>query len=325
MRVRAIQSTAVLLLLSVISFAQSGFGGAGNSGAITVNVRMASGQPAADARIEVRDTNMGRVIKSGYTNSAGVAEFSGLALGMYEVTVSKGLVEVRDRADVRSMIAVVSFRLEDSSNQEAGNNRTVSVAQYKVPGKARKEYHKASDAVNERKLDEALKYVDKALAIYPNYAEALTLRAILKMDKNELESAETDLDSAIKIDPSYATAYFVFGANQNLQSKFDEAIQSLERGITLDPSGWQGYFELGKAQVGKQNYPQALKYLNKAQALVRVEYSPIHLVKAHALLAMKDYPSAMDELQIFLDKSPGDPHSAQARKTLEQVRAFVKP
>lgn len=325
MRFRVIQSAALLLLLSVISFAQSEFGGAGNRGAITVTVRMASGQPAADARVEIRDGKIGRAVKAGYTNSMGVVEFSGLAMDTYEVAVSKGMIHVTDRAEVRDMASALNVRLNDLADSEAGNSRSVSVAQYKVPGKARKEYRKASDAINDRKLDEAAKHVEKALTIYPNYSEALTLRAILKMDKNELESAETDLDQAIKVDPSYATAYFVFGANQNLQSKFEQAIQSLERGITLDPSGWQGYFELGKAQVGKQNYPQAMKYLNKAQALVRHEYSPIHLVKAHALLAMKDYPSAMDELQQFLDKSPQDSNSAQARKTLEQVRAYVKP
>lgn len=317
---------ACLILLTAVSFAQNDFPraiGSGANGSLAVTVREANGNPVPDARVEVRNPQMGQTIEGGYTNPAGSVELMGLPYGVYEVSVSKGLNEVTERADVRSMGSAVSVRLGETVERNVGGKTSVSVAQFKVPNKARKEYGKARDALNDRKVEEAEKHLAKALEIHPKYADALTMRAILKMDRNEYESAATDLDKALQCDPANPTTYLVYGANLNLQSKFDLAIQSLERGVTLDPTGWQGYFELGKANIGKQNYKQALKYLDRAQAAVNFEYSPIHLVKAHAMLALKDYSQAMGELQTFLDKSPQDPRSDDARKTLEQVKTFV--
>ncbi len=118
-------------------------------------------------------------------------------------------------------------------------------------------------------------------------------------------------------------AYLVYGASLNLQSKFERAIETLERGRSLDPTLWQAYFELGKAYIGKADYKQALKNLDKAQSLVGFKYANLHLVKAHALLSLKEYAPAMLELEAFLEQSPDDPQSANARKTLAQVKAYI--
>ncbi len=326
MNSRAAITSISVLLLSVLSFAQSDLNriSSMNSGSLTVGVRDASGQPIRDARVEVRDRQLGQSAKAGYTNTAGFVEVSNVPYGNYHVVVTKGLFQVTEQTDIRTMGSSLNVILGDAADAEAGSKTTVSVAQYKVPGKARKEYEKARKALADRKLDEVAARIAKALEIHPKYSDALTTRAILKMDKGELEAAAADLDEALQYDSANAMAYLVYGANLNMQSKFDLAMQTLERGITLDPGAWQGYFELGKANVGKKNYPQALKYLDKAQALLSFEYAPVHLVKAHALLALKDYSQAMAELQVFLDKSPQDPRSEDARKTLEQVRAFVQ-
>lgn len=327
MNSRAVIGTISFLLLTILSFAQNDLrrlGSGVTNGSLVINARDSQGRPLADARVELRDMQYGQVVKSGYTNPAGILELNGLAFGSYDVSIAKGLNEVTERTDIRALGAALSVQLGDGGDPSVGGKSSVSVAQFKVPGKARKELNKAREALADRKVEEAEKHLAKALEIYPKYADALTTRAIIKMDQNQLEAAATDLVEALQYDPANPTTYFVYGANFNMQSKFDQAIESLERGVALDPTGWQGYFELGKANVGKQNYKQALKYLEKAQAAVNFEYPPIHLVKAHALLALKQYPQAMDELQVFLAKSPQDPSSEEARKTLEQVRAFVQ-
>ena len=325
MNVRAATTSAILLLFTVSCFAQDlRRMSTPSNGSLTVTVRDSQGHPAADARVEVRNPQMGQVLRSGYTNSAGFVELSELAYGNYDVTITKGLSQITERTDVRSLGAGVNVTLAAEAGSDVGGKATVSVAQYKVPGKARKEFDKAQKAMGERRLEDAEARLTKALELHPKYSDALTLRAILKMDRDEAQSASEDLDRALEYDPANARAYLVYGANLNKQSKFDLAIQSLERGIALDPSAWQGYFEMGKSHVGKANYKQSLKFLEKAQALVDFDYAPIHLVKGHALLSLKDYEAAMGELELFLNKSPQDPRSDNARKTLEQVKAFVQ-
>ena len=59
--------------------------------------------------------------------------------------------------------------------------------------------------------------------------------------------------------------------------------------MSLSPASWQAHFEFSKALLGKGQFPAALRQANKAAELAPVNYPAIHLVRAHALLGVKDY------------------------------------
>lgn len=329
-KVLAIATAAVFLLpaslsaqvqdLPIRSFGQH------SDNTLTVTVRDKAGQPVADARVDVRAVmSVGRNY-SGYTNRAGVLELTGLSDGTYEVAAQKGVTQSTDRVEVGAGMASIALRIDTTDPEAAevgANGATVSLAQYKVPKKAREEFKKAESALNERKTDEAQKHLAKALEIHPEYADALTMRGIMNLEQKNYDAAISDLDHAIKADPSYATAYVAMGATFNMTQRFDEALRSLDRGVALAPQSWQAYFEMAKAQVGKSNYEAAIRSADKAQALSNGTYPFVHLLKAHAMLALKQYDPAMGELQAFLDQAPKAPQAENARTTLEQVRAYV--
>lgn len=286
-------------------------------------VRSADDHPLKDVRVELRQVENGQVVASVYTNASGAFEFSHVTLGTYDVVATYQLEETRDRVDISGMGAMSNLRMPVSTAATDGNNRnTVSVAQYKVPEKAREELKKAQAASEKQRTDEAQKHIAKALEIYPKYADALTLRGVLKLDNHDQEGAMADLQQAIQYDGNSPMAYMVMGAVLNMQSKFDDAIRALQHGEALSPNSWQSYFEMGKSLVGKQQYEAALRQLDRAQALTPKDYPLIHLVKAHALLAMTNYSDAMTELQAYLDKEPKGPNSEQAQKMLAQAKAF---
>jgi tetratricopeptide (TPR) repeat protein len=143
------------------------------------------------------------------------------------------------------------------------------------------------------------------------------------LDAQTPKRAIDDFDKAIHSDPNYPLAYTAMAAALNHLEKFDDALRSASRAIALAPRSWQSYFEMAKSYVGKADYDQALQQLTKAQALTPTEYAPIHLVRAHVMLALKNYSSAMDELQAFLRLAPKDPNSNAARETLQKVKAFT--
>jgi len=172
-------------------------------------------------------------------------------------------------------------------------------------------------------MDDASKHLAKALEICPNYAEALTLRGILALNRQDSQSAVADLDKAIQADGNYAMAYMVLGSALNMQSKFDDAIRALQRGESLAPNYWQAHFEMGKSYIGKADYPSALRQLERAENLAPEEYPLIYLLRAHALLSMKQFPEAMTALQAYLQKDPKGPNVEQAQKMLEQAQAYM--
>lgn len=276
-----------------------------------------------DVRVELTDAN-GSMIGSAYTNPSGHFEFNRLAPGTYTVIATSGLQQASERVDATNFSNSVNVRMQGAGKPADGvAGNSISIAQYRVPAKAREAYRKAHEAVEKGKMDDAHKHLTKALELCPDYADALTLRGVLELNQRDSQAAIVDLDKAIQADGSYAMAYMVMGSALNMQSKFDEAIRSLQRGQSLAPNYWQGYFEMGKSYIGKADYPAALRQLERAESLAPADYPLISLLRAHALLAMKQFPEAMTAVQAYLQKDPQGPNSAQAHKMLEQAQAYV--
>jgi len=300
------------------------FSSADAGSSLTGAVMSSDNKPLKDVRVDLRDSN-GSNVNSVYTNAAGMFEFPQVHSGTYEVVATSGLAETQQRVEMDRMPSSINLRLPIQSTPSDGRpGNSVSVAQYRVPAKAREELQKARDNSIKGKNAEAEKHVAKALEIYPKYADALTLRAILKMDASDRPGAVADLQEAIQDDENCALAYIVMGAVLNSEQKFDDAIKTLERGEALSPDSWQAYFEMGKALTAKSQYEPALRQLQKAQALAPKDYPPLHLVKARAMMGLNNYSDEMAELQQYLDKEPQGSHSVQARQMMDQARAFVQ-
>ncbi|MGC2743694.1 MAG: tetratricopeptide repeat protein [Candidatus Angelobacter sp.] len=276
-----------------------------------------------DVRVEITDAS-GSTVGASYTNPSGHFEFDRLSPGLYTVVATSGLQQASERVDATNFSNSVSVRMQGAGTPPDGvAGNSISIAQYRIPAKAREAYRKAHEAVEKGKLDDANKHLAKALELSPNYADALTLRAVLELNQRDSQSAIADLDKAIQADGNYGMAYMVMGSALNMQGKFDEAIRTLQRGQSLAPNYWQGYFEMGKSYIGKADYPDALRQLERAQSLAPADYPLISLLRAHALLAMKQFPEAMSALQAYLQKDPHGPNSAQAHKMMEQAQGYM--
>jgi predicted Zn-dependent protease len=291
---------------------------------ISGSVRSADGHPMGNIRVELRDGGTGSIVNSAYTGVGGTFEFRQIPQGIYEVVASSGTQQVEERVESTSMHAMVDLRLPSPANGSPNDglgNRSVSVAQYRVSEAARDELRKAREATVKDKTDEAQKHLTRALDISPNYADALTLRAIFKLDAKDIDSAIEDLDNAIHSDPNCAMAYMALGSAYNMQAKFDDALLTLQRGQSLQPDAWQTYFEMGRAYAGKNDFEAAVHALDRAQTMAPPEFQLIRLVRAHALLKLNRYGDASADLEAYLNRNPNGRDAAQAQKMLEQARA----
>ncbi len=290
-------------------------------GSVTGTVRTLSGKPMKEIQVQLLELTHGSVLNSVFTNSSGEFEFYNVPKGTYEVVASAGVHQTQDRVEVGAWNATANLRMPVSDVPEDGaGTNTVSVAQYRVPEKAREELAKARDAAARMKFDEAQKHVSKALEIYPRFADALTLQAILKLSSNDSTSAIADLQNAIQCDGNYGLAYVVLGAAYNSVGKYDEALQPLQRGQTLVPNSWQAYFEMARAYLGKEDYRSALQQIDKAQTLMSADFPVLRFARAQALFGLKQYSDSVAELQHYLDKEPSGPNSQQAQQMLAKAR-----
>ena len=279
--------------------------------------------PVRNARIELRELSTGRVVASTYTQSNGKFEFNNIPESSYEVVAISGIIQTSERLTNSKTNNYVELRLSAPGPDNRANS-SVSVAALKVPDKARKEFEKAAEAYDKRKpIEKITEHLSRALQVYPQYAQALTLKAVLLMNDSNFADAKQLFQQSIDSDPSYAIPYVGLASIMTHEQRFDDALRTLDRAVPLAPNMWQIYFEMGKALLAKGDFERSVRNLTRAESLTQHKYGTLHLVKAHALLGLKNYNAAINELQQFLESEPAGPDSDRARNVLRQAQAFA--
>jgi tetratricopeptide (TPR) repeat protein len=286
-------------------------------------IRDTTNHPIDGARIDVLDLQSGREVATAYSFSTGQFQVSNLPQGEYEVVASAGIVESRTRLQLDTD-RDIQVRLPVNTMPDAASSPTVSLSQMKVPGRARRLFQKAQDAFRKARLNDAFSLVQKALGIYPDYAQALTLRGILRMQQGDARSAEPDLEKAIQLDYGDEMSYSALACLLNNQGEYDRAAQTLDRGMSLNPKSWQAHMEMARALIGKKNFGGAMRSLDRADTFAPPNVAITHLFRAEALVGLKNYDGAAKQLQAYLEKSPNGPEAADARRELEQLKQVTE-
>lgn len=291
---------------------------AGTIGCVVVDTQ---GNPVPDALVEVRSSN--GIVTSGATDISGRCQFSKLPFGQYEATASRGLASAEQVFNVSSFVNedVVMRLPADVTNSKVGGRNTVSAAQLSVPRKATNELEKADRAYQKGNLAAAADHVQRALAIYPTFADALVLKGILGLGQNNLTGACADLEQAIKYDPSLAVAYFALGTAYNNMHRYAEAKQVLEHGVPLAPAAWQPYYEGARSDLGSGHFSTALSEIRKAEQLAPRTFAALYLVKGYVLMVNKDIPGAIAAFRYFLSKEPTGLRADKVHDVLQHLQA----
>ncbi len=91
-------------------------------------------------------------------------------------------------------------------------------------------------AYSEAGLSEAaVKEYEAALAIRPNYAEALTNLGAIRLEQGDLAAAAAHLSAALAVSPDFVEAMANLGTVRAREGRLDEAIRLFERARDLDP------------------------------------------------------------------------------------------
>lgn len=314
----------LLFSLLFLTFARAqnfGLGNRRDAGNVSGTVRGANGAPLSGVSVELRQMSSGLTAFSTTTSSSGFFALYNIPAGQYEVIAHGRESDVSDAVTVGWFDASVDLRFSEPAVASVGSETSVSVAQMQVPNQARSAYRKAAEAFAQSKFDQAQTQVQKALAVYPHFPEALTLQGLLFMHSNDLLQSQKQFESAIQYDPNYGMAYLALGIIDNNLGQYDDAARTLERCVSIAPNAWQGYFEMAKSYLGKGMYAHAFQLAKKAESLGPSNFAPIHLLKAYALVPQRLYRDAEQELQAFLARDPKGAGADAAHDLLAQVQA----
>jgi len=137
-------------------------------------------------------------------------------------------------------------------------------------------------------------------------ASVYTQRGFLEHDTKP-DSALRDYEAALKVQPDFVDALTGRAWIRMTRNDYDAAFDDLNKAIDLSPPAFSGvaYFYRGYAFLRVKNYPRALDDLNQA-AKHQPDNADIYLARGEAEQAQQDYDAALRDFDEFSKRAPKD-------------------
>ncbi len=256
--------------------------------------------------------------------SHGRAFFIPRGFGEFTVTVEATGYKSAQK-DVSIRIAG-KFEIEIYLQRElAPNEITVVPPKPVLAPKAQEAFAKGSQALREGKLEEAKKYIDKAVQLAPGNPDVLYVQGMLFMQQHNWEAAQLVLEKSDQLAPKQARVLAALGMTLCNQKKYGPAIPLLEKSRELEPaSGWETSFALAKAYYYHEQYEEALKMVESARVSAHASNSQVELLLAQCLTAVGRYGDSAEVLRGVLKTHINDADTATAKRWLDGMAADGK-
>lgn len=131
------------------------------------------------------------------------------------------------------------------------------------PNKARGHSDLAIEFIKQKKYDQALAGLKKAIELDQNNIYAWTNLAYFYYETNNIDAAIEAINKAISLSPGYPEAHFNLGNFLVRKQNYKQAEEEFKRAIELRPTYGKAYFMLGKLKKDLKEKEQAWHYFKK--------------------------------------------------------------
>jgi Flp pilus assembly protein TadD len=306
--------------LTVASFVVLGFAlPAAGQGMITGTVVDAQGNPVADAKITIEQTD--GVTRKFETKSDKKGSFIqiGLQSAAFKVTAEAkaGTATATTRVSQRGPSSV---RLVIGGG--AGNDPTVAAKAAEL----RKAFDEGVALSREGKYDDSVVSFNKAIALNPKCQDCFYNIGYAYAQKKDYAQAEENYKKALEVKPDYAEAYNGLANIYNAQRKFDLAAEASAKASQLSaaaPGALQGgnadaLYNEGVILWNGGKIPEA-KAKFQAAIAANANHAESHYQLGMALVNEGKLAEAGGEFNTYLKLSPEGPNAATAKALVAQL------
>jgi tetratricopeptide (TPR) repeat protein len=283
--------------------------------------------PEGQLKVGLINESNGNQIAETFTNDHGQAQFLSVAIGNYQVTVSGQAIqttqsetfEVDARRGAQSIFVRVKPAAENTEPNSAGSS-TVSASDLKVPEKASKEFDKATKLIARQEWQKAIDQLNKALALYPSYAEAYTNLGVVYSRLGDSEKEREALRKAIAANDHFAPALVNLARMEMKEHNFAGAEVHLQQANAADPTDARTLALLAQVQLLDRHYEDAIASADKVHTMSHGSYPLVHYVAARACERLNRLSDAVSELKLFLTEEPSGDRAAAARQEMAAIQ-----
>ncbi|WP_299493612.1 serine protease [Acaryochloris sp. IP29b_bin.137] len=165
-------------------------------------------------------------------------------------------------------------------------------------------YLQATDKLHRGDTQGALRDLNQAISLNPNYASAYGDRATIKFQQGDRQGALTDLDRAIQIDPQLADAYGIRGLYRVVTGNIRGAQSDVEQAVRLKPE--IGYASRGVVRWYNSDLSGAQSDFDQALSLktsFKDAYA-VHYFRGFVRWQLGNYNGALQDLNRSIQLNP---------------------
>jgi tetratricopeptide (TPR) repeat protein len=199
----------------------------------------------------------------------------------------------------------------------------VSVLSLKAPKDAKKNFDKGTGQLRANKPADAAASFQKAVAAYPQYADAWLSLGKVESQMGARDEAQTDFQKAMELDDKLIGPWLELGYMASDQMKWDDAAHYLDQAVRLDPMGsakpWYfsaiANYNLGRFDVAERS----------VRAELKLEPGNPHgeYLLGLVLIARKDLKGGAEVLRNYIASAPKSDELESAKKQLIRVENLL--
>ena len=313
----SLQSMVLTLYCASIVFAQ---GGQTLFGDVRVTAENSGVSVPQEVTLILRRVTEGEVGRQ-TVSSRGRYRFTNLKTGEYEI-----IVEVDNNEIGRLQQVTVGglsnspygyqydldLRMKSPSLPKSGVISAADV--YNRSPAAEQIFHKAEDAVEKKKYDQAALFLKGVIEKDGMDFQAWTALGSVYLAQQKFEDAEEAYLKAIELKPTATRSSLNLGRLLSSRKKYEEAIEPLTRVVELQPDSGDAQMLLGECYLQVKKGSKAIPHLNEAARLGHPE-AHLRLGWLYNAAGLKD--KAAVEYEEFLKKKPDYPDRAKLKEYIQ--------
>ena len=198
---------------------------------------------------------------------------------------------------------------------------TISAVSLSAPRDARHAFDKGMQANKKGKSDEAEKEFQKAVDLYPHFANAWNELGRIQLSHDQKDAARLSFETAIKADPKYVNPYLQLSIIQMETKKWQELVDTTAIAVKLDPFDYPvAYLYNAVGNWNLKNVDAAEKSILEAERLdSQHTLVDVSRLKGLILVQRHDYAGAAEQMRAFLKAAPESEEATKIRGLLAQV------
>jgi len=213
-------------------------------------------------------------------------------------------------------------RLRSAAQPLPSGPRTVDTRTLKIPAKAVRELRAAARSVRTGELDQALRRLQKATELHPNYDVAYNDMGVIYLRLGRHREAGVAFSKAVEINPDLGASQANLGLYHLITAQREQAVEHLSRAVALDPSKLRTQVFLGEALCGVGRCAEAEQVLKQVISLdpaLSLAYRRL----GYIYLELKRYSEAMGMFRQFMNRPQGET-TADVEKLLAQLEQSLR-